>query len=433
MKLSIENWLGRNKLPEEIVDIFNDAVLCYKNGIYRAALMLTYTGFFKILKERLMNSSGPSIFPANDWATIQREIIDDDVWEKKVFDLTQQGEKRNGAGSVTHQSVFSIKQGIRDQLKYWKDRRNDCAHHKRNTVGHYHVESFWAFIESNISKITIEGGKDSLLNKIRDHYNISLTPSGADITPLVMEIENCVDVDDLVNFWNPCFHIVDRHYSMMPMESIFLFIEKVFEVSGDVVKDSMVTFLKTEHPSLLMQFLEKYPQRINELKLSTTQIRQFWHDQLINSQQRLTVFAAMLNTQMIPIGEKNEAIERIITSFSSGEIGYQIKPELNYVLTEHGFTGKFEERYLNKNEFKFYTTTNNRSRCLGGFLYVNEFNQNTVELLCHEYSRTDYQSNFLFSHLERIFTEKPERKVVFKQIADDSGIVIPQKITDIIS
>jgi len=248
---------------------------------------------------------------------------------------------------------------------------------------------------------------------------------------LVEEIENSVDFNDLGAFWNPCFLIINRHYDIMPEETLYRFIEKVFEVSNDSVKDSLISFLKTDEPHFMMSYLAEYPQRIINLKFTSPEIRQFWRDKLISKPDRLSIFAVMLNTRLIPDAEKDEAIDRIIGSFSDNA-GYSIKPELNYILTDHGFTEKFENRFFTIEEFQFYNTTNNRSRFLGGFLDVNGFNLNTVQLLCHEYNRTDYQSNFLLNYIERIFIEKPERKTIFKKIADDNTILIPTKIADIL-
>jgi hypothetical protein len=48
--------------------------------------------------------------------------------------------------------IFAIDQELRDQVKFWKDRRNDCAHSKQNQIIAAHCEAFYAFVRSTLNR-----------------------------------------------------------------------------------------------------------------------------------------------------------------------------------------------------------------------------------------------------------------------------------------
>ncbi|KAA6314826.1 hypothetical protein EZS27_034619 [termite gut metagenome] len=156
MKLKIEYWINDNNFSDAITNIFSESVMCYKNGIYRPALLLSYISFMNILRERILVSDGPKVFEKSQWNQIQRNVIKDETWEKAVFDATQQrGKIEQSTKAKTRDTIFSISETIREEIFYWKNRRNDCAHFKTNHIDAFHVEAFWAFLQSNLSKITI--------------------------------------------------------------------------------------------------------------------------------------------------------------------------------------------------------------------------------------------------------------------------------------
>lgn len=159
MKLKIENWIDNNGQSENVSVLYRDSIICYKSGAYRASLLFSYLGFMTTLKERMISSNKPNLFPQGEWDLIIKKIQNEDTWESAIFDATQQqGKIDQTTKARTKDPIFNLNDNLRIQIKYWKDRRNDCAHYKDNIIDTFHVESFWAFIESNLPKITIEGG-----------------------------------------------------------------------------------------------------------------------------------------------------------------------------------------------------------------------------------------------------------------------------------
>jgi hypothetical protein len=115
--------------------------------------------------------------------------------------------------------IFNINDDIRQQIKYWKDRRNDCAHFKTNDIEAHHTESFWSFVKSNLAKISIEGGKESLLNKFEKHFDTTFTPPDADFSPLVKEIDESVEINELSNLWSELINKIDHYPILFGCES----------------------------------------------------------------------------------------------------------------------------------------------------------------------------------------------------------------------
>jgi hypothetical protein len=210
MKLKFEEWLESQKFSDSVHGLFKESIICYKSGAYKASVLFSYLGFLTILKERILNANKPALFPQGEWDYLIIRLQNEDSWESNVYDATQQKEKIDNSKTKTKDAIFSINESLRLQITYWKDRRNDCAHNKNNKISNSHVETFWSFLESNLSKITIEGGINSLLNKLRKHYDSTITPANKDVTPLIIEIESSINYIDLKVFWEQAFEIVDE-------------------------------------------------------------------------------------------------------------------------------------------------------------------------------------------------------------------------------
>lgn len=72
MKLRFEDWIKANKFPASIEEILDDAVICYKNNVSRAALLLSYIAFMNILRNRILLSRRPNLFPDGEWRQLQK-------------------------------------------------------------------------------------------------------------------------------------------------------------------------------------------------------------------------------------------------------------------------------------------------------------------------------------------------------------------------
>ena len=140
------NWIeDRFKKSIECNYLFQESIKCYKIEAYRASLLFSYLGFLTYIKEVIISSRKPTDIDESRWNDLLRKINNDDYWEQRVFD-----ELNNNSSCI-----FKFNDSIRQQIRYWKDRRNDCAHFKDNEINQSHVEMFWVFIKSNLNKISV--------------------------------------------------------------------------------------------------------------------------------------------------------------------------------------------------------------------------------------------------------------------------------------
>ncbi len=86
MKLNIENWISKNQFEDSSKTLFNESILCYKNGAYKASILFSYLAFMVIKKTRLLNSKLPSGIPQGKWDKTIRDLQDEENWDKVVFD-----------------------------------------------------------------------------------------------------------------------------------------------------------------------------------------------------------------------------------------------------------------------------------------------------------------------------------------------------------
>src|SRR5690606_11852431 len=127
-----------------------------------AALMMTDQGFLVAMKDLIMQGQKPDKYPQHKWEKKIDELKDEDLWEKAVLEALLYKGEGQPLDEKRKDPIFNININLRDQIRYWKDRRNDCAHNKDNEISAAYVEMFWSFLKSNFYKLTIEGGMMSL-------------------------------------------------------------------------------------------------------------------------------------------------------------------------------------------------------------------------------------------------------------------------------
>ncbi len=192
MQLIIEQWLVEADLPQEATIAFNEAVRCYKAGAYRAALLFSYLGWGLSLRIRILTAHSPAGITPNLWAGIGARLRNEDKWDDEVFECTQRS---------TPAPIFEVSDDLRRQVRFWRDRRNDCAHFKVNEIGGSYVEAFWQFFRSNFPKFVPRGSQAALIEKILRFFDPNQTPPGSDINSIVALIASSIEASNLVIFF----------------------------------------------------------------------------------------------------------------------------------------------------------------------------------------------------------------------------------------
>jgi len=308
MFLDFEKWINKKSIPQESLDTFLEAILCYKFGAYKASLLFSYIGFQLIVKDRILNSNMPQLFPKSKWIQIHNDLRNNDKWDSAIFEAIQ---------IKTNKEIFHISEDLRNQVAYWKNRRNDCAHSKSNTINASQVESFWFFIKSNLSKFIVIGGKDELLNKVKDHFDISKTPPNQDIGYIVKDIPSTVDLQDYEQFLNDLLNLIRKFDDSLFSRNFTkdtIVIEKIISLNSLELTHATSNILKRKD-DLLLTYLRKYPHHIVIFSEDKTFIRGIWYDKLFGSatiKEDFSIYCSILKNNLIPEDQMNESFEHII-------------------------------------------------------------------------------------------------------------------------
>lgn len=424
MKLKIEEWIDQNTFSNSTKILFKESFICYKSGANRASLLLSYLGFMTILKERIINSNRPNLFPEHKWTPLIQGLQNEAKWEASVFDATQKQAKiDNITKELKEDPVFKINDNLRVQIKYWKDRRNDCAHFKDNIIDSYHVESFWAFIESNLSKISIEGGLQSLLNQIYRHFDPTYTPPNEDVTELVKKIESSVEATKLDEFWNLLINNSEWNYDLS--KSKIELINRSFEVNSDLVNESIIGLLKKEK-SYLMDFLAINPDKILRFNFNKQEIRNFWKTQFRQSHNVLEIYTTLLRNSLIPkkeIKEANKIVVNLIKGYSTNPLDHQI-------LIANNFLDAFKSEILDNNSFigfKSFHWVNDRADLISEIIKNYPADKDILLKLIEHYN-LDYKSEWLLKKLDSILLVDNQLTLEYKKIIQKENITVENEL-----
>lgn len=410
--MTIEKWIKENKkLSKNANVLFDESFLTFKIEAFRASLIFSYLGFLTIIKEIILNSKKPNSILQSRWDNILFEIKNEDSWEKRVYD-----ELINSSSPI-----FNINDSIRQQVKYWKDRRNDCAHFKQNEINHNHTELFWSFIKSNLLKITIEGGKENLIKKFEIHFDLTRTPVDKDYSNLIYEIENSIENSELNDFFIRLtqienFIITEKYYDIY---------REIFRlVKNDIIIEDLVKYLKTSKRDL--KLIIKYPNLINSMEYTATEIRKIWKVRTKNEPYIFYVYANLLQNNLIPEGEKNEAIKTLYDGFNQRNhvnIPNDDNIRKNLALPEL-LTIIIEDVFASNKITKEYLYVNSKSDFI---VLVIEFLPLSIQMvngICAMY-KCNEKSWWLNNSLLELFSQKPNLKTKFKATIAENGLELP--------
>ncbi|MEH7855534.1 hypothetical protein V7652_23950, partial [Bacillus thuringiensis] len=114
MQLHFESWINEQKqnISEDALVLFKESIICYRVGAYRASFLMSYLGFMKALKDRLLRSEKPDLIDDGKWSSIRKTLNDDNKWETTVFTTTQEKEKDRS-------KYYLISSDLMEEIPYW--------------------------------------------------------------------------------------------------------------------------------------------------------------------------------------------------------------------------------------------------------------------------------------------------------------------------
>ncbi len=396
-------------LPEETVVPFREAEICYRAGAYRAALLFSYIGWGLALRSRLLRAACPAGIQPEQWQKHLANLRREEQWDHEVFDLTQRQKPA---------PVFLVSEDLRHQVRYWKDRRNDCAHFKANEIGHSHVESFWNFIFSNIGKFVPNGSAAALLNEIILYFDRNVTPPNMPLDPIIERIPHCVEREELSKFFNDMaaalpLSIFDQ------VQCINRVFDAVIRVTNNITVNVLRDFL-LKNEDYLVNLLREFPRHVILLDHNPEIVRCLWRKHIfLYHQKNTSIFFALLRYNLIPQEEISEVNAHAI-AWWNGDIPSQADKIL---LDQYDFFREmFKTRWLDD-----FGWGNRNAKLVCWYLESYPIPVEAVRSICFTFT----QSHFPWkagNRLTELFKDNPTKRHEFEKIAQQEQLTLPKAI-----
>jgi len=330
-------WL--NIFPEfavgtEAREMLDDAMTCYVHDIPRPALILSYLAFCITVKENILSSSMPSGHDAGRWSNRMSNLRSDDKWEEELQNCVAM--QRDKSKTPVVEPVFDIPDHLREDFKYWKNRRNDCAHYKRNIISLSLVCAFWQFMMSKYIYFQPQGSMSKSIQEYKDYFDLSITPAGTDQTTIFNHLCAVLrSTEDL----RLLFKAIKRADTKQKMELLHRLLHNT-----ESTKAYAKAFI-TEEDFVVDYYLSEY---LDDLSMlygdDPKQIRAFWY----NSPD-IPIYSESLKAHLIPDDQIKESLSRVLSKMYQLNRGipWDLSEDNKNVLKACGFIDAFFEEYYN--------------------------------------------------------------------------------------
>lgn len=415
MKNNFEIWLDSANIPSFIQILFRESVLCYKASAYRGALLLAYIGFMGTIRKRLQESKRPSTVSEGEWNSKIQLLSDDDVAEQTVFELLNRSDNK----------YFKLTDSIRNQIRYWKDRRNDCAHLKSGTITSSHVEMLWSFVMDNINKIVVPESRDNLIVKIHRHFDETYTPVDSDITAIVLEIPKSVEITQFREFLLDALKIAkeaeeENFFDYMFADAYFLY---TILVNLDAQYGEIAKSIIKNNPEVQESLFYSYPKYLTYFSEDPSFIRAAWKTYLdkVNTSKNA---ATLLRCKLIPTSEIKEFISDAVRRNRDS-----IPKDADfYYLNEYGYSKLIDEFIINgieKNAYEWWVQGNQKFIKFYLKQKLNYRDDSFVDALIQKSSCVpNSNSKIIYLALSTTLNDFPEFMEYFKERAEKLSLDI---------
>lgn len=381
-------------------DILNDAIRCYRNGIARPALMLSYIAFIQAVKDNLLKSDMPKGFNEPRWNACMSKLRQENTWDEQVISCIKCRDKP---------PYFELTDSLRDDVCYWRNRRNDCAHYKDSEITLSHVAAFWVFIMDNYNKFTPIGSLMQSVNDYKRHYNVSITPKGTSTEVIFKRL--CLAIkteDDLLLFLKETDSCMQYEEQAQLLHDLLM-----NERHKDKVISLLIGILKQ-----VKMYLALKPADVSVVLGNNPEMtRKFWYEDFQLFASCANVYVEMLRAKMIPQGEIKESLEMFLKhEYKRGAFNVD-SPEYFNVLKENGLYDIFIEEYLSKD----FVCNNPSEKCYKTDFYISLIHRGGISDKLIKALSESIKGTFPYTLENRlkgeIFKEKENKKQYLDSIA----------------
>lgn len=421
-------WISENKhaMHEDVYGLFNDSYKCYRNDIDRPAYLLAYQGMMQYVRLTVLTAScKPVGFSDSEWNEgWLANLRNDDKWDEIAFKCTQQlanAEKGKAA-------VMNIRQEVREKFVFWRQLRNVCAHYKGYDLHKAHTLALYSYIEQYLFTISVEGSQVSLNRQFDDYFNPVLTSAHEDISPLLEKIAPIIHDSEFNTFFVEVRKSCAKYARFT--SRFHDFIHEVITKCPLRVKDAAIQYLRSDN-DYRDDYLDTYPKDVIHILSGTDCIHEFWYSRLPHSRKKLILLALMLESEMIPTADRDEAMMRCLRNsedYPSMTDYIGLSKEIIGALANAGYFNLFYEMYFNAS----FTSTNCRAICYKTDFYIGmvriiPWDRRYVDQLIAIFNEP-YFPFTLRDRLRDMYNEDAEYHTAIDNICAKEGLTLPDEI-----
>ncbi|MCQ2077261.1 MAG: hypothetical protein MJZ20_09625 [Bacteroidaceae bacterium] len=415
----IEN--NKQSFTDDVYGLFFDSVKCFRASIYRPSYLLAYQGVMQHFRHLLQTSKKPDKYDEGKWKGVLTRLQNDKTFDEEVFDCTQHKNQPSSTPPVI--AELDIPDPIREDFRFWRNRRNDCAHYKEYDINNSQVLAFYSFINQYLLKISVEGGKNSLLREFCNACDEKKTSPNKSLQPLIDKIVPMVAEEQIDDFFEELYHVMGGYHFYD--SRFFRLLYDILSSSNQKLKDYAIRFLGKS--SYLSDYLTSYPDSVG-LLVSKEESHHFWMVTLANNRCRCAILSNMLKSGLIESVETEEAITKIIEHCYVNNQGIgEIEDSDWDNLVRFGFLDVLKSKYFNPD------FTSNNARTLGkekynffyGYIFKLMKKKEWVGIIISIFSRPDYPTVWRNIFVEN-YLSSSENKAYFEEVCKEYALDIPE-------
>ena len=402
----VEN--NRASFTDDEIGLFRDSVRCFHAGIFRPAYIMAYQSMMIYFRRLIQNEDMPAGFDAVKWKKMQVNLAKDKEWEEEVNNAIRK--KANAKAAPPEVPVLAMNDSLRLDFDYWRNRRNDSAHYKEYRINDSHVLSFYSFLTQYLLKISVEGGKATLLKEFKDACDVTKTSPKKSLQPLIDKILVMVSPEEMDDFFAELDGVMGYR----------------FTGRYEKLKEYVIKFVRSDK-RFKAEFINDHPDIVGYI-VDKPESREFWMKYLARCRNRVAILARMLMVGLIDPDEKDEAVRKVLEhSFNNNDGMGTVSEDEQLILNSNGFFDALKEEYFNGD----YTSKNvvlcgrEKYDFFYGYIAHMPVNKELADMLVDIFSRPDYP--YVWSNIfkEHLLEADAAYKAKFDKVVSENGITLP--------
>lgn len=414
----VEN--NRASFTDDEIGLFRDSVRCFHAGIFRPAYIMAYQSMMIYFRRLIQNEDMPAGFDAVKWKKMQVNLAKDKEWEEEVNNAIRK--KANAKAAPPEVPVLAMNDSLRLDFDYWRNRRNDSAHYKEYRINDSHVLSFYSFLTQYLLKISVEGGKATLLKEFKDACDVTKTSPKKSLQPLIDKILVMVSPEEMDDFFAELDGVMGYRFTGRYENTL----ASIIKSGNGKLKEYVIKFVRSDK-RFKAEFINDHPDIVGYI-VDKPESREFWMKYLARCRNRVAILARMLMVGLIDPDEKDEAVRKVLEhSFNNNDGMGTVSEDEQLILNSNGFFDALKEEYFNGD----YTSKNvvlcgrEKYDFFYGYIAHMPVNKELADMLVDIFSRPDYP--YVWSNIfkEHLLKADAAYKTKFDKVVSENGITLP--------